>query len=143
MKKPMMWISGVLISCSLLMGACRKKDDTPARSQLIIGTWAVNAYGNDDNMNGVLDESEHKVIPAGASLVITLRTDNSGVATLDSTGKMSVTKGFTWQLINGDDDIKVTVDNNVTIVHIAKLTTNDLQGYDQAASPRLIVDLRK
>lgn len=126
----------------MLFSAC-KKETTPSRSELIAGTWSVNAYGQDDNMNGVLDDNEHDVIPAGAGLVITLRTDQSGVATLDSTGKSSVTKGFTWQLINNDRDIRVTVDNNVTIAHISKLTANELQGYGQDANPRLIVDLRK
>lgn len=143
MKKTMIWMSGVILSCSLMFSAC-EKEKTPSRSEMITGTWAVNAFGEDDNMNGSLEENEYNTIPAGASLVITMRTDNTGVATLDSTGKSSVTQGFTWQLINNEQDLRITTNTgSVSTAHIAKLTPNQLQGYDQASNPRFIIDLRK
>ncbi len=142
MKKAMIWIGSVVLGCSLLFGACRK-EDAPTRSQLIVGNWAVNAYGEDDNMNGILDENEQDNIPSGAGLVLTIRTDNTGVGTLNQSGKDPVTKGFTWQLINNDQDVRVTIDGKVSIAHIAKISANQLQGFDQEASPRMIVDLRK
>lgn len=137
---PMLSVAFAL--CTL--NAC-KKDDSPAptRSQLIIGTWNINAYGVDDNMNGNLESSEYDAIPAGSGLTETFRSDGTGVITTTAPGGSPTPQNITWSLTNSDQNLQVVSSSGTTNATITRLTEHELMGYDPSLSPRTIYLLTK
>lgn len=124
-------------------GACKKKDNGPARQQLMVGTWNLNAYGQDDNMNGTLETPEYDTIPAGIALIQTYRSDGTGMFTTNA-GSLSTSTNVTWVLMNNEMNLRVvTSEGDTTMAVVSKLTEHELQGYDPGADPRLVFLLTK
>ena len=128
----------------LCSSSCNKGDDDPSRSELIVGTWTMNAYGVDDNMNGTLETSEYDPIPAGVNLVETFRADKTGSITT-STPLGSSSYNMKWRFESNDQNLIVTNDANgtSTTAVVSRLTSNELQGYDPAPPVRTIYLLKK
>lgn len=125
--------------------SCKKDDDSSkAPKDLIVGTWNVNAYGVDDNMNGTLEVSEYDSIPPGVALVQTYRADGSGVFTTQSPGTTPKSTNITYSLLNNDQTLHiVTETNDTTNATISQLTEHQLQGYDVTLNPRIVFLLTK
>lgn len=143
LKRTITAISMVLAG-GLLFSACKKNKDSRSRSELIIGTWSLNAYGVDDNMNGILEVSEYDSIPAGVNIIETFRADNTGsITTVNAAGTNSY--NMKWRL--EDKDEKLIVTNNTsgtsTTAVISRLNSNEFMGYDPATPIRTIYLLKK
>src|SRR5215217_2557452 len=89
----------VVTSC-LLLSSCSKSDSNPSRSELIVGTWTMNAYGVDDNMNGILEPAEYDAIPAGVSLTETFRADKTGTITTVNPSSGTSSYNMKWKFEN-------------------------------------------
>lgn len=134
----------IALAGGLIFSACKKNKDSQSRSELITGTWSLNAYGVDDNMNGILEISEYDPIPAGVNIIETFRADNTGsVTTVNASGTTSY--NMKWRLEEKDEKIIITNDNNGTSVTavISRLNSNEFMGYDPATPIRTIYLLKK
>ena len=136
-------VTGLLFTATLLNSCKKDEDDSPSRSELIVGTWNVNAYGTDANMNGTLEATEYGTIPAGAAMVQTYRRDGTGVIITQPTTGSPVSTNITWSLTNNDQNLRVATDSTTTNATISKLTEHELMGYDPAPSTRVIYLLTK
>lgn len=126
--------------------SCKKDDDpeTPSRASLIIGTWTINAYGQDDNMNGILETTEYDPYPAGANLVETFRADGTGtIAVTPTGGGATMTTNMLWSLQNNDQTLRVITGSDTSLATISVLSETEFSGYDSDASPRVIYKLTK
>lgn len=128
-----------IIAVSCLSTSC-KKDDKETRSELIVGTWTLNAYGQDDNSNGTLESSEYDPIPAGVSMVQTYRSDKTGMITTTNTSGGTSSSNITWDFRNDDKELVVTNTGNNTnsIAVVTRLNRNEFMGYDPAPAIRTI-----
>ncbi len=138
--------TGLVLASTLVFTSCDKEKDEPTRSELIVGTWTLSAYGQDDNMNGILESSEQDPIPAGAGLIEVFNSNGTGsVTTTPAGGGASTTSSITWQLQSNDQQLAVTTTSTATtsIAIISLLNSTQLMGYDPAASPRIIFLLTK
>ncbi|MEO6830846.1 MAG: hypothetical protein ABI378_01355 [Chitinophagaceae bacterium] len=146
MKKNVLLLMVAALITTTLFYSCKKDDNnaTQSRKDLIIGTWNVNAYGVDDNMDGTLEVSEYDTIPPGVALIQTYRADGTGVFTTQSPGTSPKSTNITYSLINGDQTLHiVTEDNQVTDATITEMTEHRLQGYDVTSNPRIVFLLTK
>lgn len=134
-----------IASGCLLVSSCSKSDNDPARSELITGTWTLNAYGVDDNMNGILEPAEYDVIPAGVNLTETFRADKTGNITTANPVSGSSSYNMKWKFENNDQNLIVTNDVNgaSTTAIVTRLSANELMGYDPAPATRTIYLLKK
>ena len=131
-------------ACSIAFFSCKKNDNnTPSRSELLVGTWNVNAYGVDSNNNGLLETSEYGVVPAGAAIIQTYRADGTGVFTGKQAGKADTSYNITWRLTNGNQNLEITSAGVVSNSTISELTDRRLQGYVANANPRVVFLLLK
>jgi len=134
----------IAIAGGLVFTACNKDNDSQTRTELIIGTWSLNAYGVDDNMNGILEVTEYDSIPPGVNIMETFRADKTGsITTVNASGTNSF--NMKWRL--EDEDQKLIVTNDLggtsTTAIISRLNNNEFMGYDPAPPIRTIYLLKK
>ena len=137
---------GFLLAIIVLSTSCNKDDDGPkSRNDLIVGTWTLNAFGVDDNMDGILQTAEYDPIPAGAGQIQIYRSDKTGVITTQATSGSPQSANMKWRFDNNDQNLIVTYDvaGNSTIGVVSQLTTTDLMGYDPSAAVRIIFLFKK
>jgi hypothetical protein len=143
-KNPMMATIAAFLFVAL-MASCKKSSDSqPTRTEMMVGTWNLNAYGQDDNGDGLLQASEYDPIPAGAALQQTYRADGTGVFMTQGPGSAPTYTNINWSLTDNEQNLRVQATGGATTnATIAVLTQSQLQGYDPAQSPRYIYVLTK
>jgi|GEM_PF-2396159 len=126
-----------------MLGSCKKSSDKLTRTEMMVGTWNLNAYGVDDNNNGILEASEYDAIPAGAAMEQTYRSDGTGVFMTQGPANLPVYSNVNWLLTDNEQNLRVVSNGNTTNATISVLTEHELQGYDPAQSPRYVYLLTK
>jgi hypothetical protein len=128
MKRLIIPVAAAALLSTALLPSCKKKDDSPSRAQLVVGTWKDTEEGVDSNKNGSWDASEHNTI--AASDQFTLLFNSNGTGTISGTASgFPITGTTTWNLQNNDNDIRLitnilgTVDT--TVETIVLLTSTD------------------
>lgn len=138
-------IAAAVTAGSTLFSSCDKEDkEIIPRKDLLVGTWTLNAYGQDDNNNGMLETSEYDSIPPGVNIIETFRSDKTGTVTTTNSGGSS-SYNMTWALQNEDKELVISNDNNgnSTTTVISRLTENEFMGYDPSSPIRIIYLLTK
>ena len=134
-------LATTMIGGAVLFSSCQKDNNDEARTRykLIQGTWNLTAYGQDDNMNGRLEESEKDLIPSGALMRQTYNADGSGkIETAGPGGADPASNNITWELRNNEAYLAVTQALLTSVANISTLTETEFSGYDTAASTRII-----
>jgi len=137
--------AALLFTGTTVLFSCNKDDDddmTRSRSELIVGTWNLVAYGVDQNNNGTLETSEQSAIPAGTGLREIFNADKTG-SIITTTNNVPTGVSITWSLENNDNTLKVTGPGTNTTATILTLTSSTLIGYDPAALAKVIYVLEK
>lgn len=133
----------LLTGSMYLLPSCSKDKNTD-RSSLLVGTWHLAAYGQDANMNGKLETSEHEAIPAGSDITEHFLSDHTGSVTITS-GAVPNTTSFTWEFQQNDQQLlTMPLGGGATsTTAITLLTNHQLMGYDVNADPRIIILMEK
>lgn len=133
MKKTIALITALFVVILVVVASCKKDNSTTtttttstARSQadsFISGRqWHIFKMAYDSNANGQMDSNEIKLYVGDAYFDL-YRIDHSGYfRLLNADGSHTDYEPMTWQLINGDQDLKVTDSNGTLISHIETLT---------------------
>jgi hypothetical protein len=106
-KKLLAAVFAASVLISLALTSCNKAKDT-SRPGLLVGDWKVMEQGMDDNGNGTWDLDEHFPTVEGYETTIAFKADGTGLTT--SYLGAVITIPFSWQLVNGENDIRIICD---------------------------------
>lgn len=144
MKNTLKSIFGVSAICLIAFASCKKKEDDSNKARLT-GKWRLTQTATDYDNNGTADASETTTMSDTDNVFMTFKGDGNGDLTTDIFGT-SVTLGFTWTLVNNDQDISLTPGAPVGslsldggISHIQTLTGSDLVVRDTTTIDTVVV----
>jgi hypothetical protein len=115
--------------------SCKKDDDSPSRSSMIIGTWKETENGEDTNNNGTWESSEKQSVASVDA--VTLVFSGNGTGTINASGFTGTT---TWTLLNNDNDVHIVatlpiVGTQTFDFNIVSLTQQNVVVRDTSADP--------
>jgi len=131
MKTSVKLFIGILAISLVGFASCKKKKDDSPKARLT-GKWKVVQGGYDVNNNSVMEATEVMTIPDTFAVFMTFEGDGKGSMSLDF-GGATISNGFTWSLINNDQDISIKGTSTSSLLpidegtaHINSLTSSDL-----------------
>ncbi len=107
-----------------LIPSCKKGDDDPAislisRKDRFTNTWTLSMYEKNGTSQDI----------SGTTYTYLVRNDGTLTQTVEGTifgqTTRTVTDG-TWLFLNDDEDVKITIGNDVTIYNIQRLAAHEL-----------------
>ncbi len=96
--------AGITIAFLLSFAACKKESAGTARSQTLLGTWAMEAGGTDSNLNRQLDPSEKEPSEPGYLSTITFLAGGKAVNHFreNANAPLTVDSNIQWKLREND-----------------------------------------
>lgn len=122
--------SGAILIAAMVFTACKKDAN---RSSLILGTWTQTKLIQDNNSNGIADDSV-LTVPPGISVKVTFSSNNTGKIVQTQPGA-STTTDFTWSLTNNDNTLQIVEASTTVSVSIIELSNSNLTVENKATSP--------
>ncbi len=134
-KKPTLLLFAAL-AAQLTITSCGKDEDktatptptpTPTNKELLIGTWQVKHYADDDNKNLIMDESELYPPDSNQEFRFMFNSDGTGAAFEKYETVIDTTK-YKWYM-NGDTSVLLLPDFDPTdsvLFTIDKVSKTDL-----------------
>ena len=135
MKKPTLLLFAAL-AAQLTITSCGKDEDktatptptpTPTNKELLIGTWKVKQYADDDNKNLIMDESELYAADSNEDTKFIFNSDGTGAACIGYNTAIDTTK-YKWY-ISDDKSVLLLPDFDPTdsvLFTIDKVSKTDL-----------------
>lgn len=111
-----------MISC---LDSCTKKgSDDPSvslrsRKDRFTNTWILNKYEKNGVNQDISGSTYTYEVFNNGRLVQTIEGSVFGFPTKSS-------KEGTWEFVNDEEDVKITVDGNITIYNVQRLSSNEL-----------------
>ena len=134
-------VFGLLLFPTLFV-AC-KKETTPPRTEVIVGSWTLKAEGSDKDGDGQLQNNEIDTPAAGSQIFEVYRADGSGDYIVRLRGQQDNKSPFTWFFSNGDKELKTVRGTDTGSRTIIKLEGTRMERYDPLQNPRFLEILEK
>ncbi len=96
--------AGIAALLLLSFAACKKETTSSYRSQILLGTWAVEATGNDSNQNRQLEPSEREPSEPGYLSTLTFLSGGKAVNHFrrNANAPLTVDSNIQWKLRDND-----------------------------------------
>ena len=112
MKQTSLLLALIVISISLGLGSCAKKQQPDTPSTRIIGTWKKVKFATDDNNNGQIDSWEIFPVQPNITNTLEFKKDNTGVEKTTYSPDLD----FRWQIV-GDLSVMLSYSANDTVIY--------------------------
>ena len=93
----------IAFCCSVL--SCKRKEVVETRLTRVMNKWKLVKTATDNNLNGIIDESEIQPVQEGYNDILLFNKDYSGSETVTTNG-VTTAYPFVWTMDAGLDTIK-------------------------------------
>jgi len=127
MKSLRVFLLSALVGLGVLtcLDSCTKKgSDDPAvslrsRKDRFTNTWVLNKYEKNGVTQDISGSTYTYEVFNNGRLVQTIEGSVFGFPTKSS-------KEGTWEFVNDEEDVKITIEGNITIYNVQRLSSNEL-----------------
>ncbi len=123
-NKKLLFLIPIILGTMLFSTSCQKGSDDPvvslkSRKDRVTNTWTLTKYEVNGAGQDISGTTYTYAIYNNYTITQTIEGSIFGFAT------RTVTNG-TWSFVNDDEDLKVIINNDVTVYNIQRLATKEL-----------------